>query len=207
MIFFYYNGTENKLNGEIIGNEIVINNIDMLNNDNYLIYKVKCSINDENKEIFYNSDNFSGYLYLNSSYSDFRADNVTISSSEAVNKEEPLILTSKVNLDTEDKKGEVILEWLNYDISNKYFVIYRKEKVEDEWKIIVNLDEKFNGNTYTDTFGNDKDSPDVPNININSTTNNISIKPKSNDNGSPYIYYIEAYDADSADLISTSNEI
>lgn len=98
------------------------------------------------------------------------------------------------------------LDWLSYDISNKYFVIYRKQEGEKEWKTIVGLEEKFNGNKYIDNLSNDKNLPTIPNINIekSSENNNITILPTATDTGNKYTYYIEAYDNTNI-LINMSN--
>ncbi len=119
-----------------------------------------------------------------------------------------LVLTSNVNLDNE--KGSIILDWSDYDITDKYFVIYRKKEMLSNWEIILELNQKFNGNSFTDTFANDETPPNVPNINIekNIENNNIKIISTSNDNGTHYSYYIEAYDKNNiSELLAISNQI
>ena len=107
-----------------------------------------------------------------------------------------LILTSKVDLNLADGKGGIILDWSSYDITDKYFVIYRREENQSDWKEIVSLDDKLCDNKYTDILANDKNKPTVPVININGDMENNDIKIESNsmDNGDTYSYYIEAYD-------------
>lgn len=119
-----------------------------------------------------------------------------------------LELTSKVNLSEANGKGAIELDWSTYDISNKYFVVYRKQENE-EWKTIVNLENKFNDNKYIDNLGNDKNSPEILNINIKANQENNSINTNINvqDKGSMYTYYIESYDINSNILLSKSNEI
>ncbi len=117
-----------------------------------------------------------------------------------------LVLTSKVNQSAANGKGEVILEWSSYDVTNKYFVIYRKEENQENWETIVSLEQKLTGNTYTDKLGNDEEKPNIPTININGDSeNNINIIANSIDNGNRYTYYIESYDIDSNSLINISN--
>ena len=93
-----------------------------------------------------------------------------------------LILTSKVNLNGENGKGAVELDWSSYDLEDKYFVIYRKQERETEWEKIVPLEQKLTGGKYTDILGNDKAKPSTPSISIdgNATNNNIHIMRRSN---------------------------
>jgi hypothetical protein len=114
-----------------------------------------------------------------------------------------LVLTSTVNL---NGKGTIELDWPDYDIKNKYFVIYRKQEGEEMWKTIVTLDEKFNSNKYTDNLANDKISPTISNINMkgNSENNKIEISSTSTDTGIKYQYYIESYDINTNMLINSS---
>ncbi len=121
-----------------------------------------------------------------------------------------LILTSQVNLNTENGKGEVILDWSSYDVNNKYFVIYRKQENTTDWKKIIDLGEKYTLNKYTDILANDKNKPTKPSININSDeqNNNVIITTNSTDTGSKYIYYIESYDSyNTQELINISNQV
>lgn len=121
-----------------------------------------------------------------------------------------LVLKSSVNLKLANGKGGIVLDWSDYDISNKYFVIYRKEKNSNNWENIVSLDKRFNGNSYTDNLANDTTTPVVLDIDINENVenNNIDLLPKLNDEGSMYNYYIEAYDtSDVSVLLATSNKI
>ncbi len=117
-----------------------------------------------------------------------------------------LKLTATANPNTANGKGEIILDWSSYDVTDKYFVIYRKKENQEEWETIVSLTQKLTGNTYTDTLANDEADPNTPNITItsNATNNNINITPTATDNGSTYTYYIEAYDS-TGTLLSKSN--
>lgn len=118
-----------------------------------------------------------------------------------------LVLRSEVNLKLANGKGGIKLDWSGYDISDKYFVIYRKEENAVEWDTIVSLNEKFNGSSYTDELANDKVGPSAPNISINGNLldNNIAMTSISSDSGSKYSYYIEAYDSNILELVSVSN--
>ena len=118
-----------------------------------------------------------------------------------------LELTSRVNLDGTNGKGTILLDWTGYDITNKYFVIYRKQEGEEEWKTIIGIGEKLNNNTYTDTLGNDITKPSIPEMTIekNIETNQIKINQQTIDNGTEYKYYIEAYDKNTGVLIAKSN--
>ena len=117
-----------------------------------------------------------------------------------------LVLESKVNLEVKEK-GVVELDWSGYDILDKYFVIYRKQDEENEWETLVNLEEKFNESHYMDNLGNDNAVPDVLEIiyNGDGEKNNIQIDIKSQDNGTKYMYYIEAYDVNNMNLLSSYN--
>ena len=118
-----------------------------------------------------------------------------------------LVLRSEVNQEGADRKGTVLLDWSGYDITNKYFVIYRKQEDEEKWKTIVGIDEKLNNNTYIDLLGNDKEKPNTPEITIEKDlqAGQIKINQAATDNGTTYIYYIEAYDQNTNELISKSN--
>ena len=120
-----------------------------------------------------------------------------------------LVLTSQVILDGTNGKGTILLDWTGYDITNKYFVIYRKQKEEEEWKAIVGIDKKLNSNTYTDILGNDTAKPTMPQITIEKDlqAGQIKINQETEDNGTTYIYYIESYDKNTDKLIATSNII
>jgi hypothetical protein len=127
--------------------------------------------------------------------------------SESYEYEVPqLILTSKVNLSAADGKGGVELDWSNYDLEDKYFVIYRKQENETEWENIVSLDRKLTEGKYTDTLGNDQTNPRLPNINIegNNISNNIQINASAIDFGTKYQYYIESYDSTTGTLLNKS---
>lgn len=117
-----------------------------------------------------------------------------------------MLITSEVDFSATNGKGKVRIDWSGYDILDKYFVIYRRQG-EEEWKNIVSLDEKFNGNYFVDSLGNDKDFPSEPEITVksNENTNTISINVSSIDSGTEYLYYIEAYDDDTMKLLSKSN--
>ena len=58
-----------------------------------------------------------------------------------------------------------------------------------------------------DNLGNDNAVPDVLEIiyNGDDEKNNIQIDIKSQDNGTKYMYYIEAYDVNNMNLLSKSN--
>lgn len=118
-----------------------------------------------------------------------------------------LNLTSSVDLTSSNNKGGIILDWSTYDISDKYFVIYRKEKNSTDWNIIVTLEDKLNSNHFIDTSANDTNTPNIPDININknNSNNDININLASSDNGSKYSYYIECYSAKENTLINISN--
>ena len=118
-----------------------------------------------------------------------------------------LVLRSEVNQEGANGKGTVLLDWSGYDITNKYFVIYRKQEDEEKWKTIIGIDGKLNSNTYIDTLGNDEAKPNTPEITIekNTETGKIKINQAATDNGTTYTYYIEAYDQNTNELISTSN--
>ena len=117
-----------------------------------------------------------------------------------------LKLTVTSNPNTSNGKGEIILDWSSYDVTDKYFVIYRKKENQEYWEKIVPLEQKLTGNTYTDTLANDETNPNTPSITIisSATNNNINITPTATDNGSTYTYYIEAYDSIGI-LLSKSN--
>lgn len=113
-----------------------------------------------------------------------------------------MVLNSRVD------GSKVVLDWSGYDISDKYFVIYRKSENSNEWETIVSLDKHFSGNSYIDSENLDISSPDVSNVNIdaNLVADDISLSFASNDNGNKYLYYIEAYDSKNNLLaISVSN--
>lgn len=117
-----------------------------------------------------------------------------------------LELTSSVDLNLSNGKGGVVLDWSGYDINNKYFVIYRKKEDEENYEVILGLDEKFNRNNFTDIFSNDENNPIVPIINVNSELDNsIKIDIQAQDKGTKYLYYVEAYDRNSKSLLSVSN--
>lgn len=119
-----------------------------------------------------------------------------------------LVLTSKVNLSAGDKKGGVDLDWSSYDIVDKYFVVYRKEENEIEWKTIVGIEERLCTSSYTDNTAIDKNNPEILTTNVsgNSGNNGIDINVTSKDSGTKYVYYIEAYDStDISKILATSN--
>jgi hypothetical protein len=119
-----------------------------------------------------------------------------------------LVLTSKINLGAGSGKGGIDLDWSSYDIHDKYFVIYRKE--ESGWKTIVGIEEKLCVNKYTDNFAIDKSKPSVPTSSISGDlgNNSINIDITSQDSGTKYVYYIEAYDSsDVSKVLATSNII
>lgn len=117
-----------------------------------------------------------------------------------------MVLTSEANLNTQNGKSEIVLDWSSYDVSNKYFVIYRKQENSQDWKRIVDLGDKFNANQYVDVFGDDKNTPTIPNINVseNVEQNNIHINVSANDFGTKYKYYVESYDLESLELLNLS---
>lgn len=117
-----------------------------------------------------------------------------------------LVITSSVNLEAANGKGSVVLDWSDYDISDKYFVVYRKSSDLTEWQKIVSLEDKFNENEFIDTIGNDKKAPCFPSIVIdkNSESNEISIDVSSSDVGTKYSYCVEAYDSKSLELLNVN---
>lgn len=119
-----------------------------------------------------------------------------------------LVVTSSVNLETANGKGSVVLDWSDYDILDKYFVIYRKSSDLSEWQKIVSLEDKFNGSKFIDTLGNDNTLPSHPNISIgkNSDINEIKIDVSSSDFGTKYSYYVEAYDSKSLELLNVNGD-
>lgn len=104
-------------------------------------------------------------------------------------------------------KGNITLDWTEYDTTNKYFVIYRKQEDEEEWKIIVDKEERFNGNRYIDNLGNDIAKQNVSDITIQKdiVNNQIIMNSNATDNGTKYKYYIESYDINTNILIAKSN--
>lgn len=116
-----------------------------------------------------------------------------------------LVLSSKVNLDLADGKGGVELDWKDYDTTDTYFVIYRKEENQTEWEKIVDLNDKLSANSYIDILGNDKVKPIAPTIDVGTTLSEIQINFASEDNGTTYTYYVEAYDVRTNILMKTSN--
>ncbi len=117
-----------------------------------------------------------------------------------------LKLTATANPNTENGKGEIILDWSSYDVTDKYFVIYRKKENQEEWEKIVTLEQKLTGSTYTDILANDEAKPNTPSITIIGDTenNNINITSTTSDNGTEYTYYVEAYDS-TGTLLSKSD--
>ncbi len=120
-----------------------------------------------------------------------------------------LKLTSTANPDTENGEGEIILDWSSYDIEDKYFVIYRKKQNQENWETIVPIEQKYIGNKYIDTYANDENSPDIPQLTItpNNEKNNINITANTIDNGNLYTYYIESYDAEIENLLLSKSFI
>jgi hypothetical protein len=120
-----------------------------------------------------------------------------------------LVIKSEVDLSAQNGKGGIRLDWSEYDILDKYFVIYRRQEVEEEWKTIVSLDEKFNGSKYIDNLGNDESEPSIPNISVSGEVknNNIQISSNATDIGNKYMYYVEAYDMNMISLLSKSNMV
>ena len=111
---------------------------------------------------------------------------------------------SKIN-----KEGLIELDWSDYyDLTDKYFVIYRKKDDETEWETIVSKEQKYTNGKYIDDLGTDKAKPNTPTININKNTgnNNIEITQNTTDEGTTYTYYIEAYDSTTNVLLATSNK-
>ncbi len=119
---------------------------------------------------------------------------------------EELLLTSKVNLKLAEGKGAVELDWIGYDPKDRYFVIYRKEENSENFEKIVNLEDKLSANNYTDILGNDKAKPNAPTVSVGTGTSDIQISLGSEDNGTTYTYYIEAYDSSTNALVATSNK-
>ena len=114
-----------------------------------------------------------------------------------------LVQESKIN-----EEGKIELDWSNYyDLTYKYFVIYRKKENETEWETIVSKEERYTNGKYVDNLGTDKAKPNIPVININKSieNNNIEIIQNSTDEGTTYTYYIEAYDSITNELLAISN--
>lgn len=107
-------------------------------------------------------------------------------------------LVLKANVDG----NNVVLDWSGYDISDKYFVIYRKSEISDNFETIVGLGRRFRASSYIDTERLDVTSPDNLNIDIqpNSSNNDISLSFTANDNCNKYVYYVEAYDSKNTSL-------
>ena len=120
---------------------------------------------------------------------------------------EKLILTSEVKLEVADGKGGIKLDWSSYDITNKYFVIYRKKENAEEYEKIISLEDKLCANNYIDELANDKNKPNAPVINIQvlEESNSAKLMTTSTDNGTKYTYYIESYDAIEMNLLNKSN--
>ena len=136
------------------------------------------------------------------------AEDLVGNKSESYEIEVPKItLTNSVSEEGANGKGEVLLDWTGYDITNKYFVIYRKQEDEEEWKTIVKIEDKLNSSTYIDILGNDVTKPDNVKNSIEKDIENNKIKliPSSIDNGTKYTYYIESYDKNTGTLIAKSN--
>lgn len=87
-----------------------------------------------------------------------------------------LLLKSNINLNSSNKKGGIELDWSDYDLADKYFVIYRKQENETEWETIITLEQKLTTGKYTDTLGNDKNKPQTPEINIAENQENNTIE-------------------------------
>lgn len=119
-----------------------------------------------------------------------------------------LVLTSTVNNSTENGKGEIVLDWSSYDVTDKYFVIYRKELESNDFETLVSLEQKLTGGKYVDVVGVDKNIPNSPEINIkkNEDGNDIQITSNATDNGSKYVYYVEAYDATNTNVLLSKSE-
>ena len=114
-----------------------------------------------------------------------------------------LVQQSKIN-----EAGLIELDWSDYyDLTDKYFVIYRKKENETEWETIVSKEERYTNGKYIDDLGTDKANPNIPVININKSieNNNIEITPNVVDEGTTYTYYIEAYDSKTNELLAISN--
>ena len=119
-----------------------------------------------------------------------------------------LDLRTEVNLSAANGKGTVELDWSTFELEDMYYVVYRKEKTAKEWTKIVSLEDKLTAKKYTDNLGNDKAKPSAPTINItgNSVGNSIDISTVATDNGTNYVYYVEAYDAIMGTLLKSSNK-
>lgn len=120
-------------------------------------------------------------------------------------KLDELILTSKVNLNLANQKGGIELDWSNYNSTNKYFIIYRKQENSENWESIIKLEDQYSQNTYVDILANDIDKPLVPKINISASENHIIINTESEDTGTTYSYYIESYDSTTQTILNKSN--
>ena len=118
-----------------------------------------------------------------------------------------LVLTSKVNLAGVNGKGTVELDWSTFELEDVYYCIYRKEKSDVEWTKIVSLEDKLTAKKYTDNIGNDETKPSIPTIIVtgNSADNSIDLSLTATDNGTNYMYYVEAYDIITNTLLKISN--
>ena len=113
-------------------------------------------------------------------------------------------MRSKIN-----EEGKIELDWSNYyDLTDKYFVIYRKKENETEWETIVTNAERYTNGKYIDDLGTDKAKPNTPTININKNieNKNIEVTQNTTDEGTTYTYYIEAYDSEANELLAISNK-
>ena len=113
-------------------------------------------------------------------------------------------MRSKIN-----EEGKIELDWSEYyDLTDKYFVIYRKKEDDIEWETIVTQEQKYTNGKYIDDLGTDKAKPNTPTINIDKTieNNNIEVTQNTTDEGTTYTYYIEAYDSTTNQLLAISNK-
>lgn len=120
---------------------------------------------------------------------------------------DPLILKSTINLNLSGKKAGIELDWSDYNIQNKYFVIYRKSPNSPTYETIIPLEKHFSNSIYVDKLANDTISPNTPKINISTENQNIKINPSSSDYGNTYTYYIESYDQTTNTLLNKSTKI
>ena len=172
------------------------------NNNQNTNFDINTATYTENEEIITELSNDGKYIHMKA------VDKAGNIGEESTTKIEVIILTSKVNLEIANGKGEIELDWSNYDCTNRYFVIYRKKENETDWKTIVSLKDKLSANTYVDELGNDVNKPNVPSINVksNQEQNNINITGTSTDIGTKYNYYIESYNINDLSLLSISNQ-
>lgn len=180
------------------------------NNNTDISYKVYTEQTKQINTPTRNGYTFKGWSITEGTNSSINENILTIGTTDTIitaNWElDPLTLKSTTNLSLANNKGGIELDWSNYNINNKYFIIYKKQENSDNFETIITLEDKFCNNKYIDVLANDKISPTVPKIDISTYLEDILVTPSSNDNGTTYTYYIEAYDSITNTLLNKSNE-